>query len=40
MLIKGFGSKINGQKEKIEYRVIAVNKSGEGLESNTVMAVL
>jgi hypothetical protein len=28
------------QKLKLEYRVITINKSGEGSESNTVMAVL
>ena len=28
------------EKEELEYRVIAVNKSGEGQPSNTVMVVL
>jgi len=28
------------EKTKLEYRVISLNKSGEGQASNTVMAVL
>ena len=28
------------EKTEIEYRVIAINKSGEGQASNTVMVVL
>ena len=28
------------EKQEIEYRVIAINKAGEGQASNTVMAVL
>jgi len=28
------------EKTQLEYRVIAVNKAGEGLPSNTVMVVL
>ncbi len=31
---------IQTEKTQLEYRVIAVNKSGEGQPSNTMMAVL
>ncbi len=31
---------IQPRSEKIEYRVVAINKSGEGAASNTVMVVL
>jgi len=35
-----FNKSIKPRGAKLEYRVMAINKSGEGQASNTVMAVL
>jgi hypothetical protein len=37
-VLAGFSSQAG--KEEIEYRVIAINKSGEGQASNTAMMIL